>query len=401
MCDTCSKFKCIHYNSVYDLKNGMVSKCKNVVNSSFREVILYNLLNHPNIPKISNLFITNQNQEKYIHFQMKKLVPLDEYYIQIKTNTVKKWKIFRELVSVVMYLGCRGLYHQNICPDNVLIDTETDTPYLIDYEFCGHSYTVRRSWTDPLISECYYQTFDTPSKEMMMEGDIFSLGLLGVWLFIDSNIYQWTYGYDDETPEFTYLVKDRFGSGLRNNNFKLDNIDEYKLRLLDRMMGTNTKDRIIAMAEIYKVTENELNAWDDPIDINGLNKMTEDNMMKKVIDLYGLNCCLDNNDNCLDNMNKYIDMNKTTPIESYVEAVKIIKDILSMVENEPKTENKVKLVCFLYDHIIPRCYDYINNSKFWRVVIDKLEELKLENKHILDLYLRNIDDLKTVLGRYQ
>ena len=409
MCDTCDKMERLDsgsYGTIYEKDDNTVTKCQPCYrDAAYREVLMYKELKHPNILEISDVGISHGESNKYIHFNMKFLVPLLEY-IESDTPTTIRWKIFQELASVVMYLGCRGVHHQDIRPQNIVVDPVTHTPYLIDFGFCGDNYTVRSGWTDPYVSEYYYTFRKTPPFEMLRYADIWSLGLLGVWLFVDSDIYSWSCGYDDECMDIVYPLRGRFGWGLRKANFDLDNVDNHLIDLLDRMMGQELKERTVALFEIHPITADQLEEWDNPIDLKMFNKMDSKAMLNRVMEVYDI----------LDEpyfpkiysifgsamgVCDYVKAVKQCVINNKQDALKVVQDILDANERVRGKESKVEIVKVLYNEVLPKCHDLLDTARFWKVVAEKLEDFKNEDSATFsEMYERDIDTIKGLMKRY-
>lgn len=350
------------YGNVYLTGENTVTKRQRESDSAYRELLMYNMLEHSNIPVISNV----KKSAGYIYFDMERLVCIEDIVSEL--NMVEKHKIFKELVGLVEYLAYKGVYHQDIRPSNILFDPETKKPYLIDYGFANSDFTVRGCWTDPKVSEYFYINIKTPPKEMFIAGDIWSLGLFGVWLFVDQDIYEWVRGFDDECMDIIYVLKGRFGNGLRSAHLDLDGLDEELVNNLDGLMSSDICKRLEALDNIYQVTLKDMEIWDYPV-------VMPNDIKEYVYNQYGL-----------DNMEIY---DKDS-------AIIVIKDILYRIEHSRKPE-KIKLLYQLYDDVLPKCYQDINNQKFWTTCVDKLIEINNDSEvDISDLYERRIDEVKNL-----
>ena len=436
MCDTCSQRKEIGrggYGTIVEDPDDptMVIKCQLTHNDSpYREVLMYHWLDHPNIPKISGMeIITSQYGKEYLHFKMKKLVPLKEYYEQIEGDDTK-WKIYLGIISVVTYLCRKVVHHQDIRPSNILVDPDNGTPYLIDFGLANDTYTVRAGWVDPAISEYYYTKKESPPCQMMIGGNVWSLGLLGIWLFIDNEIYDWAQATDDEigpSTDIAYLLKGRFGWGLRKANLDLEDIEDSIIDLIDRFMGPSFKERIRALRDIQTDRIDTLIKRDNQINMDEFNDLDTTQAKKdyvlrlfedEKIDIYipppkvlvstsvSYNAQKDEVVRCfhnakLQNTIDYVKNIRQIPIRSKEEAVKVMRDILDATDSVRGTENKVKLVYLIYDDVLPKCYGYISSVRFWTTCIFKLEEFeKVPNADMSDLVSRRMKELEEVRDKY-
>ncbi len=415
MCDTCCLGGDTDQESVYYIDDNTVTKCiPTFDHTAFHELYLYKFLNHPNIHNINNVGIGYDSSDREcIHFHMKNLVPLNKYYDEIKNDTITKWKIFRDISGAVMYLVYKGICHQNIKPDNILIDPCTRIAYLSNYSYAGSNFTMRGGWIDPEISDYFYKNVKTPPASLMIGGNIWSLGLLGVWLFIDSEIYKWSAGADDECMDIVYLLKGRFGLGIRKAQFNLDEVDNDLINTLDKMMGPDFEERLRALRKIKPVTNREINSWGERISLTNFNKMSFEERKKYVFNMYELKSKVDRGVRVQTRYSTsihsksmylydYIEMMEQMPIINKKECIFALQDILNILDNLSGVENKVKLITLLYDYILPKCYYHIDNYRYWSVCISKLEEFKTDAREdMTGLYNRNIDKLKEVRDKYQ
>lgn len=204
------------------------------------EVDHYLTLDHPHIPKIWNVkqeTAQEYPQTEYIEYEMEQMIPITEYISEIQESDEKR-RIFREIASAVKYLGKKGIYHQNIKADTIFIHPVTKSAFLTDFEAASNSFILRGCWVDPDISHYYYTNYDNPSRKIMLSGDIWSLGLFGVWLFCDQDIYDsLNEEADDETIDIAYLLYNRFGRGLCNAGLDLESVPKEIIDLIDLLMA--------------------------------------------------------------------------------------------------------------------------------------------------------------------
>ena len=243
MCHFCSQKKILDkggygYIVASEKDATMITKCQPTYDdSATRELLMYHLLDHPNIPKISNVTLVNQDRKDYVHFDMKRLTSFPDYIQYYNPDTEIRKNIYLDIIDALAYIQSRNVYHQDIRPENILIDTTTDKAYLIDFGLACDTFVSRSGWTDPLITEFYYTEYEAPSTKVMMKGDSWSLGLLGLYLFCDEEIYEWTNQFDDECMDVAYSLRGRFDFGLDRAHLDLDEIPEDILGIIKCLMN--------------------------------------------------------------------------------------------------------------------------------------------------------------------
>ena len=245
MCDDCESCDEIpnSLNWVYDrischpTNPNLMRLCMSVPDAStYIELINLNKLSHSNIPKAQEILMaTGSNNKRFVHYSMNKCIPLVTVIKDL--DIVKIKKIFEDIGSVIIYLYNHGVYHQNIHPNSIMVDPLTLKPYIINFKYANLKSTIRGSWVDPWIMQEYYTTWVHPSKDKMLQGNLWSLGVLGIWMFIDRNVYNWIEERsDDETIDISYLIKGRFGFGISNANLNLRLIPKSIIWLIDSLI---------------------------------------------------------------------------------------------------------------------------------------------------------------------
>ncbi|GAG81788.1 unnamed protein product, partial [marine sediment metagenome] len=252
----------------------VIIKCQPSYNDApFRELISYHHFDHPNIPKIWDVEFVKGITQKFIHFKMNRYTPLKEYIEENDLDIETKREIFLDILKAVSYLQSRSVYHQDVRVDNVLIDTNVSPikAYLCDFGFVNDTFTARAGWVDYIISEYYYNHRSQPPLETMLDGDCWSLGLFGVYLFCDEDIYNWARGVDDECMDIVYFIRGRFGSGLHNAHLNLEDVPEDILEMIKVLM-----DDRIGITNGYEY---------DPIDFDEFNQSDKLEYVKNLMNI--------------------------------------------------------------------------------------------------------------------
>ncbi len=252
MCDSCRSEedinlkKCYGYGriSAHPSDPNLMVVCLSCYDDGiYRELVVLDQLDHPNIPKPQDVEYSRgyHGPKQYIHYSLPRCVQLTDIVETLDVNV--KRQIFMDIGSAVAYITSKGIYHQNISPNSIYIDLKTLTPYLLNYTYANFCFTNRASWVDPEINQEYYTTWVDPEVSKMVSGNIWSLGFLGVWMFIDQSVYDWAEERaDDETIDIAYVVKGRFGFGLHRANLELVNVPESIIGIIDLLMSEVMSD---------------------------------------------------------------------------------------------------------------------------------------------------------------
>ena len=121
------------------------------------------------------------------------------------------------MINVVAYLNSRGVYHQNLLPESIYVLSGPNVKplvWLTDFSMANHNHTNSRGCNDPNLIEKWY-TSQPINTDDLCNGNLWSLGMLGIYIFHDRDIYDWIDTHaDDETIDLCYIIRGRFGYGL-------------------------------------------------------------------------------------------------------------------------------------------------------------------------------------------
>jgi len=426
---------CLSYSATYDcFKSNTTIICSpGDDNHTLRNLLLNKILNHPNILPVENVSVSPQNvpvvstsgEEVFaydsFHIQYANLIPLDEYIYSHTLSFNTKQKIFLDIAHVITYLCYKGIYHQNIHPSNIYIDPITKIAYLSNFGDANSNHILTAYWIDPAISELNFTNQgELINNEILISGNVWSLGLLGVWLFIDDNIYDWASGIDDEEMDIVYFLKGRFNKGLEKAHLNLNDIPMDMINLLDDFMHPLIEIRFQALGDYIDVSDDMMKEWgEDAIDITQFNEWDLDKRIKHVCDVYDIvilyhvvhRVSVVSTLNIIDNKPEIAERSKNVLIDDYVnnmksliiecknESIIVVKDVLTAIEVTPSKSDKLKLFYLLYDHVLPKCYNHIDSRIFWKKVIDKLHETS-DLHDIADLKSRRLTELKLTKSKY-
>lgn len=347
--------------------NQMVTKCQPLNSSSpSRELLFYHYLNHPNIPKIYNCELIYTEEERYLHFDMKRMISLMDYLNEKDMRIKDLISVYISLVDTVSYVQSRWIYHQDIRPENILLDASVSPPipYLIDFGLTSDTLICKRGWNDPAITEwCCFNT-GAPPIEMLLEGDSWSLGLLGIYMFADREIYDWTDALKPKRKSMVRALRNRFEGGSENWDVDLDQVPEEVIELIELLL------RRTLITNGYKEDRIHMREFNDLETVGGafryVNKIytSRGNPIKETF-MFSDGTTLD----------QYITNLKTSRIESSEAAIKTMKEIISKLDQISTVQFEMELIRTIYNDVLPRCYQYIDCAKFWITAKEKLKEI--------------------------
>ena len=370
MCDYCSSLKLEGEGTfgrimVDPHDPNQVIKCQSSDNESVdRELFMYYHLDHPNIPKIKDVNIVKSRCKEYIHFTMKKYTTLSKNDLTIEN----KRKIFLDLVDVVAYLQSRNMYHQDIRPENIVLDSDMK-PYLIDYGMTCDTFCCKSYYTSPDILDS-----DQPSLKMFMKGDSWSLGLLGLHLFCEEDIYQWAYDHFS----VPCALKGKF------------------LHLKKSDVSTVPSDILQVIKALLRGKFITTKYQKDPLDFETFNRSNQ----RETIMLY-YNPPIETSER-KENISDLISRLRNYPTETKDDMINVIRTVIDMERwQKIKREERVDMIHFLYDYLLPLAVNKFGKGpsidRFWDVCIRKLEEFEHEPE-LKGWVKTKLPELKSILG---
>ena len=372
MCDSCS-FSIGDKLSIDSNNPTKMIKCQVSNSSAYRELFMYYHLDHPNIPSIEDVtFIQDRN----VHFTMNRLMPFSKWELTLD----QRRKIFLDLVDTVAYLQSRGIYHQNIRPGNIMLDND-NIPYLVNYQMaCSEDYSTS-CWNSPTIVGVIGKG-RVPTKEQLLKGDSWSLGLLGLYLFSDISISQFDYSNEDISQD--YLPEILRGYFLHLDKFSTKNIPSDILRVIKALLrGTLVTTNYDSDPLRYSEFSFSIKDQRDLITLyySPIVRSKESELEKKLADLMKL------------------------PTETKQEVVKLVKSTLDLTESLVEKKDKIKVVCFTYNYALPLAYDKFTSGdpelNFWQTSKRKLLEFSQENIPEIDELVRNkLPEIEDIIGSF-
>lgn len=366
----------------------------------FRNIYISHLLSHPNIAKISDVELTYKKVYRdEVRGCVKYKTPITNCINSMESALVKcayfydNRKVFMEVASAVAYLCDAGIYHQMIRPEAIYLTvdkspSQSNIAYLSDFGLANDSYTMRAPWTDPAIIKAHYNNNNNNNnsknnnKELLIQGNLWSLGLFGVWLFCDPKIYDRLEWDDEDNLGLYKLLKQRFGRGLKHANVDVSYLSNDILTLIDWLMSPNKLARQEALNQIRTVKNV------GSIDTSGFNNLNCSTCFDQYYNKH-INFLTDKYPGLITKHVTYVEdwtqKINAKPITNKTEACAVIKEILSAVEESPRVFRPA-MVRVLYNDILPKTYEHIINRNFWNTTHSKLQELIREEASLSDLY---------------
>ena len=225
---------------VFALKTLEKAHLKNFINSIYREVILLNSCDHPNIVRFYEMF----ECEEKVHFQLEyctgeNLGDLLKKVYYFKESQLKL--IFRQILLAIHHMHIRGISHRDIKPDNFIFKMKKDftSLKLLDFGFAKRFFGKNGKTR-------MYKLVGTPAfvaPEVLLgdydeKCDIWSAGIL----LYQMSCGNFPYNFDQDLPS---LYKQIIRSDIDyKKNFKGLKLSKDFFSLLQGLLTSNEKSRI-------------------------------------------------------------------------------------------------------------------------------------------------------------
>jgi calcium-dependent protein kinase len=207
-----------------------------IENEIINEVTILKKVDHPNIVKIHEFFVTESKYfllTEYCKYGelYKKIIknsPFDESYVAF---------IMYQLMSAVYYCHCNNIIHRDIKPENILIDGyDFQGSYLIKLIDYGNAKVFEKNKSEnKVIGSCYYVAPEVLNKNYT---DIWSCGVI-MYLMLSG-----------KTPFFSVKEEDIL-TKIKEGRFNYDlpvwgKISEEAKDLINKMLEYDPNNRISA-----------------------------------------------------------------------------------------------------------------------------------------------------------
>ena len=153
-----------------------------------REILIQRRLNHPNITKLYDYFLEDNNLYLILEFLPKS--NLFRYlHKKKKLEVTKIQSFFKQLIISLKYLHSLGFIHRDIKPENILLDEKEKNIKLCDFGWASHVKDFE--WLELNGGTYAYMAPESLKREMQgIKTDIWALGILLYEMFFVEEPYK-------------------------------------------------------------------------------------------------------------------------------------------------------------------------------------------------------------------
>ncbi len=332
----------------------IIKEKANEVTFMNNHVYLMKLVNHKNILKLYEIIETKTHA--FLVFEYFEGVKLSDYISKKKKlSEEESMTIFKEIMSILVYLHDMYLCNLNINSNNIIIDTKNNIK-ICDFKY-GHFYTKKEKSRSTLIGDHFSACPELHSKKPYSPelADIWSSGVL---------LFQMVTG---ELPFHSQKDLDLIRLIIKGNYTIPNTVSPNMKNLIKGLLEIKEEERL-KINDLF----NQQIIKDKKIDKASLTQGLNVLVTKYPVDGVVLNICKNNFGIEAGLMIKSLENNKFTPITS------IFKQIVAKL-----SKKNIQTINDLYS---PKFFDYLNDSKN-----NLKEEIQINNIHI---YLKKEDEIK-------
>ena len=339
------------------------------------QVFLMKLLNHKNILKLYEIIETKKHA--FIVYEYFNGMKLSDYISKKKKLTEEETIIiFKEILSVLVYLHGMYLCDLNLSSNNILIDSKNNIKFC-DFKY-GHFYSTKEKSKAGFIGDHFFTCPELHSKKNYNPelADMWSCGII---------LYQMLTGsYPFNSKKDLNLIRSIIVGSYTIPNNVSSNMKNIIKGLIEKNEDKRFKINDLFNQKYFKdknITKNSLG--------QGLNILT----MKYPIDGVVLNICKNNFEIDVGIMIKSLQNNRFTPITS------LFKQIVTKLTNKGmQTINDLisdKFISYVNDHNNDlKEEEQINNIHNY---LKKEEDIKKNSKDVAAILLNNQNEISTGL----
>lgn len=217
-------------------------------------------LQHPNIARLYDAGVAEDDERLYLVLEYIEGLPLDQYCVERQANIARRLALFVQVADAMVHAHERRIVHRDLKPANVLVTAEGETK-LLDFGVAkllgeeGSQLQLSRMTGMPLTPE-YASPEQVAGKDVGFSSDIYSLGVMLYELLTGVRPYACDRGSNralreailDRRPEApSQVVGDGRAVLLRG---ELD-------ALVLRALGKRPEDRFASMREFAEQIEDQ------------------------------------------------------------------------------------------------------------------------------------------------
>ncbi|WP_372367512.1 protein kinase [Candidatus Uabimicrobium sp. HlEnr_7] len=145
-----------------------------------REMQIASQLNHPNIAKVYNAGV--ENNQKYLVMEYISGQPLSDYLKETTVSLEKKLEVFVKICEILSYAHQKEIIHRDLKPNNIIMN-EKNEPVLIDFGIAKYTYNRKfdLTKTGEILGTPNYMAPEQivgKSSNVGYSTDIYSLGAI-------------------------------------------------------------------------------------------------------------------------------------------------------------------------------------------------------------------------------
>ena len=401
-------------------KNNEIKNQEEVI---LNEINILKNLDHPNIIKILDFFITEKNY-----------IIICDYFSEgeLYSELIKKKRFNEKECAFIMYQLFKAVnYYQSLCiihrdlkPENIIISNKDENFYYIKLiDFGTAVISGKNDKLEKLIGSSYYLSPEVILLNYNEKCDIWSCGIIMYVLLIGKSPFEGKENHEiiQNILDFKFDNKNEFYNNLSNNCKDLMN----KLLIYNKDQRITIKEAINHkfiqnfinenFYKIYKINDNIIENY-----YNNIINFKNNNILKNFVNAYLVHNNIENkecfeatklfnifdmngngiieNNEFIDGFKKYFKKNyqnnKINEIFSYIDS-----DNNGLVEYEEFIRATINSRIFLSRNYLKFAFDYIDNEKNNKITIFKLKEIfmKINKNHINNNEIEN--EIKNIFNK--
>ena len=335
------------------------------------QVFLMKILNHKNILKLYEIIETKTHA--FIVYEYFNGVKLSDYISKKKKlNEEESMTIFKEILSVLLYIHGMYICDLNLSPNNIIIDNKNNIK-ICDFRY-GHFYSTKEKSKPMFIGDHPYISPELHSKKSYYPelADMWSSGVI-LYQMLTGNL---PFNTKKDLDMIRLIIKGEYSiPNTINQNLRsvikglMEKNEEKRFKINDLFNQQYFKDKNITKKLLGQ----------------GLNVL----IMKYPIDEIALNICTNNLGIQRENLVKYLENNKFTPYTS------LFKQIVTKLTSKGiKTINDLvsdKFISYINDN-----NNYLKEEEQIKSIqsyLKKEEDIRKNAKDVVAILLNNQNEI--------
>ena len=261
---------------LHPVTNQNESQVREVLERFLREAETASKLTHPNILKIIDYGLAEDQLQPYIVMELVKGRSLRDYINgNITINFLEKIRIIRQVAEALYVIHSHKIYHRDVKPENIMIDVDLNVK-VTDFGFVRLP-NSELTQTLKVVGTPFYMAPEAYTSSRVDErADIFSLGVVAYELLLDQKPFM-----ANSFPHLRKAIQGEKPLGPR----KID--PSFPIELQDMLAGALKKDpdtRYRSAKEIVTELDEYLQRISKPPETTIVN-ISDDDLIKSAIDM--------------------------------------------------------------------------------------------------------------------